>query len=472
MAGADDLDEAGEDVLRRDVAPAAGNRHYHILIRTFGTLDTVEKIEALDREELKMRLERMQTHFYEAEAAYMALPDAQGADDENDSDFFNMEARFVRVSADINRRLRHLEEIEQARTTPVNPTATIVRLETPHVPDVGTFNGDPEAWPPFRNLFLSEVHNREMADSKKLRLLKKALVGKATSTLGNWDLEADGYQEAWKAMLEVYDDDYNIVHGLLGRLFAVARPEKESYDSMRSISDSVTGAFRALKSYKHHEALNEQLWVHIGTRLLPASALDGWEQHRRQLGLKHLPRLSEWAAYCAERSSTRRNFEVRSRWENKETSAEKSKAEPNRTSQDNDKSKIGSGNSRFRPQNRHSAHAGASSSSRIGGPTPSRPTSCVMQDCKESHNVWTCEKFRSLTLTDRLAAVRKHRLCNCCLMPGHFAYNCDRLTYACSKCPDDKTKHHFRLCPKTTLDTKPAVRRPAEAGQKKEASGK
>lgn len=381
----------------------------------------------------------------------------------------------MQTSAKIKRRIRRLNAIEQAsegRRTPTPAAPTVMRLEAPHVPDVGTFNGDPEAWPPFRNLFLSEVHNRDMDDAKKLKLLKKACIDRAANTLGSWDLESDGYQAAWDRMLHVYNDDYHVVHGLLSRLFAMKRPERESFESMRLIVDTVNGAFRSLKTMSHHPALAEQIWVHIGKRALPTTALDAWEQHRGQLGLRRLPTLAEWTSFCDERSMTRRHFEDQTKWESKEASVGKPKGDSNKPNQDGDKTKADSNGSRFRPHDKNASRPGASSSKGNGSQAPGRPTACIMKDCTQNHNVWTCEKFRSLSLTDRMAVVRHHRLCNCCLLPGHYAYKCDRTDYSCTKCPDDKVKHHFRLCPKTTADKKPVDKKSSETTSKKESSSK
>lgn len=294
-----DVEDNGGDAAQQQ---ALLQRQYHALIRAFNELETVEAVEALDLDELETRLERMQSHFWEAERSHMNMP--VGVEVNND-DFSAMEARFMQTSAKIKRRIRRLNAIEQAsegRRTPTPAAPTVMRLEAPHVPDVGTFNGDPEAWPPFRNLFLSEVHNRDMDDAKKLKLLKKACIDRAANTLGSWDLESDGYQAAWDRMLHVYNDDYHVVHGLLSRLFAMKRPERESFESMRLIVDTVNGAFRSLKTMSHHPALAEQIWVHIGKRALPTTALDAWEQHRGQLGLRRLPTLAEWTSFCDERS--------------------------------------------------------------------------------------------------------------------------------------------------------------------------
>lgn len=168
------------------------------------------------------------------------------------------------------------------------------------------------------------------------------------------------------------------------------------------------------------------------------------------MGANRLPTLDEFKKFLDSKAKGRREFEHDTKWGSADASSTRKKP-------DNGKYKSESGGSRFRPYDKNATRYGGRSNPPRRNETKSSggSSTCVMPGCSEKHQVWACDKFKSLTLTDRLAAVRNHRLCRCCLQPGHMAGHCEQARFACSKCPDEKLKHHFRVCPKTTIDKKP-----------------
>lgn len=78
----------------------------------------------------------------------------------------------------------------------INPDGQVIRVEQAHRPQIGKFNGSMADWPAFRDLFVSEVHNRALDPVRKLLLLKDACIGAAADTLGSWQPTADNYQLA------------------------------------------------------------------------------------------------------------------------------------------------------------------------------------------------------------------------------------------------------------------------------------
>lgn len=74
------------------------------------------------------------------------------------------------------------------------------------------------------------------------------------------------------------------------------------------------------------------------------------------------------------------------------------------------------------------------------------PTECIMTGCSSVHYLGQCQEFRRLSFADKLAVVKEHKLCRCCLMIGHMSATCKKR--GCSNCPDAKYKHHFHLCSK------------------------
>ncbi|XP_024877038.1 uncharacterized protein LOC112457935 [Temnothorax curvispinosus] len=66
---------------------------------------------------------------------------------------------------------------------------------------------------------------------------------------------------------------------------------------------------------------------------------------------------------------------------------------------------------------------------------------CTFCD-EESHMMYACNKFKSLTVPQRISAVNERKLCRNCLRPNHFAQDCQ--SSACKNC---NAKHNTLLHP-------------------------
>ena len=42
----------------------------------------------------------------------------------------------------------------------------------------------------------------------------------------------------------------------------------------------------------------------------------------------------------------------------------------------------------------------------------------------QQHNLSACPNFKGLSVEERLSEVQKHKLCSCCLRPGHWFTTC------------------------------------------------
>ena len=66
----------------------------------------------------------------------------------------------------------------------------------------------------------------------------------------------------------------------------------------------------------------------------------------------------------------------------------------------------------------------------------------VYPRCKENHNVEDCSEFKNITMTDRIALLKKTGVCFYCLKPGHITKDCWRAR-RCSI--NDCTRYHHPL---------------------------
>lgn len=75
---------------------------------------------------------------------------------------------------------------------------------------------------------------------------------------------------------------------------------------------------------------------------------------------------------------------------------------------------------------------------------------CLMTDCKETHPLYRCARFKALDRLSRREILRQTNVCKCCLLPGHKAKHCH--FKGCSDCPEDTPRHNSRLCLKSLAE--------------------
>lgn len=235
-------------------------------------------------------------------------------------------------------------------------------------------------------------------------------------------------------MMSSYNDEYHVIHGLVGKFLAVQRQERASHNSISCVSDALTNCRRQLRSIEGgadmREKINDQVWIHLAKLRLDKQTLDSWERFRNQ-HCRELPTCEEFQSFLETRAKGRREYEPDIDWASSTTAKGRSGHD--------------SVANRSKPYDRDGQRA------RSGGHDQNRQTKCAVPGCNETHPAWRCELFGHLPLTQRRELSDRHRLCRCCLGSGHLAGQCPR--QGCAKCPDARFKHYFKLCPKTTDDS-------------------
>lgn len=198
------------------------------------------------------------------------------------------------------------------------------------------------------------------------------------------------------------------------------------------------------------EILTDQIWIHHSKQRLPRKTLDAWEQHRNQNCTDTLPTLNDFKLFLDSRAKARREFENQSSLV-RHVGGHKIKQES--------RSRGDTSQSRFKPYDKATKRQTTlrASNDRFGFLLP---TNCIMPGCNQVHYLGQCRHFATLSMDDKLQKVQEKQLCKCCLASGHAAAKCERT--GCSRCPNERVKHHFRLCPKagemkpsTMSDNKP-----------------
>lgn len=281
----------------------------------FAVIFDDSKLQAISLQEAAILLERLTIHFDKMEEAHFAYRAMTLLASNNVHT--EMEQRFVAAKAKLNDKLKepHCQDSMRFGATEIMANSTMLgpqvfRVETARQPQIGTFNGSPEDWPAFRDLFVAEVHNKDLDDVTKLLYLQKACIENAAQTLGPWRPLATNYKKAWETMNQAYNDEYHVIHGILGKIFNMPSQENESYASLRAILDVLRGGTRQLETMCETDVLQDQIWIHLAKRRLPKSTLDSWEQYRNRHGIERMPTLEEFGRFLDTKSKGRREFET------------------------------------------------------------------------------------------------------------------------------------------------------------------
>lgn len=453
------------DDIQRERLRHQREQHLDSLERFFIEIGDNEIFEMLTMEELRMRQERLKHHFRRFENADTLYRNKCIL--VTNYLFVDVENRYMNVMAKIQAKLK--DEISMHSCSSSTPTGndgrlpSIIKVETTQPPKIGKFDGKPANWPAFRDLFMAEVHNKDIDDVMKLLYLQEACVDKAALTLGPWQPLKDNYRVAWEVLTNAYDDNYHVIHSILGKMHAVPVQDRETHDSIRTVLDSLNSSVRQLQTIAPQATLWDQMLIHHAKRRLPKYTLDSWEQHRHRAGVTTLPTLDEFKIFLDIKAKGRRELEG-----NEATGHEMRLSNiPFKHIQ------RGSGGFRYQP------YPHSNQRTRPPQETHSRPVrlndsrthtqnergGCMMQGCTQRHPIYMCDLFKQADIKERWAQVFKHKLCKCCLNAGHSAQDCKR--DGCSSCPDGP-KHHFRLCNRAQHNSRPAITNQPHAGENKQ----
>lgn len=190
----------------------------------------------------------------------------------------------------LQRRIDALTPAQHAERNAPDATAQILQAIHHREPKITKFNGEPQLWPAFRDLFMSEVHNRDdLEPVSKLTYLKNACVGKAASALGLWDHTSKSYNDAWELMQKRYDDPYKIVQGLVNMLFELPASKAETHDALNHIVDTVQSVLRQLTNASSRNqmatAKTELCLIHSVAEVAYAAAIVSKTSQRRRLSV-------------------------------------------------------------------------------------------------------------------------------------------------------------------------------------------
>lgn len=277
-----------------------------------------------------------------------------------------------------------------------------VRLPRIEIPK---FDGTPSNWLSFKDLFSSLViDNVSLTPVEKLQYLKTNLVGSAALLLKNTTLTANNFTKSWEALIVFFENKRLLVNVSLNSLFSIKRMTKESAVELEKLYTNVLDICRSLEALQCPITYWDDVLIFTIAQRLDSETVKEWEQH---LGAStELPTWKQFNEFIVSRLRSLQAFE-------------KSRSGKNVSQQQQ-----GSIKSHFHGQNNSN--------------TDKPSASCHI--CKQNHFVMNCSQYTNRTVQQKLALIRKHKLCYNCL-GLHQSQHCKSLK-RCQRCAK---KHHTTI---------------------------
>lgn len=241
------------------------------------------------------------------------------------------------------------------------------------------FSGKYGDWISFKDLFTSLIHERtSLTGAQKLHYLKTNLSGDAAQLIKSFHITDANYAEAWKLLLNRFDNKRYIIDAHLKTFFAIPKCSNESASGIKRILDESLEVCRSLLALGVPVNTWDTILLHVIAGKLDTETHRQWE-----LGLKRdsLPTFKDMV-----------NF-LEARYQSLEMVTS------------------------VKPKQAASTHKNTSSTV-----LHVRITSC--SNCKLNHEIYKCPDYKNLSIDQRFVWLREKNLCSNCLRSGHSASSC------------------------------------------------
>ncbi|XP_075150744.1 uncharacterized protein LOC142224849 [Haematobia irritans] len=266
--------------------------------------------------------------------------------------------------------------------------------------DTQPFEGGYSKWPAFRDIFWGVFGTHaEISSAQKLYHLRNKTRGEAHQIVKKFDLVDGNFELAWDALKNRYENPRILVHQQMKVLFGIQAAQVETAKAVRQIQRGINDSLSIFRSYKIKTENWDPILVHHCASKIPEDTLRAWEDSLSDH--KKLPTWEQMDEFLSKRI------------EMLETISDMRKP----------------------------SHSVFNKSQTFHTKTESTKTSLKCKKCNGDHNLRYCDKFKSMTVKERVKFVYNNKMCVNCLSPNHFKSKCQSKV-ACFQC---NKKHHTLL---------------------------
>jgi hypothetical protein len=354
--------------------------------------------------EIQRRIQELQSYFREFESIHLQIQ-ALDANQAKEEELFKFEDEFFDTISSADAIVKTIENTTQQPTngpsgTGQSPTIgrenPAVKLPNIHLP---TFSGVFTEWITFRDSYNALINdNRDLSDIQKFHYLRSSLKSDALSTIEHLTLSNDNYQAAWELIQNRYENNRLLVQHHVRALFSLPTATPKDPKILRQILQTATSHLKALEAIKRPVDHWDDLLIYLISSKFDYQTTVAWESTLSTA----IPVMKHLTDFLNQRCQILESLEI---------------------------NKI---NKQSQIQQRSSTHVSSQAKGQV--------STCVI--CKQSHWLYQCPTFLSLTTNQRSSEIRKHNLCDNCFRSGHKAAQCR--SGSCKKCA---LKHNSLLHP-------------------------
>ncbi|TGZ47933.1 Uncharacterized protein DBV15_12272 [Temnothorax longispinosus] len=190
------------------------------------------------------------------------------------------------------------------------PSTSIAQIPIAKLPfiKIPTFDGDPEKWLPFKNLFASLIStSTSLSEVEKLQYLKTHLSGSAFDLVKHTALTAENFKQTWDSLTEFFENTRLLVNTTIQSFLNLKRMTKESATELQQLYSNITQLYRTLETLERPVEQCEDFIILISAQKLDAETNKLWESH---LGsTRKPPTWKQFKEFLFSRMSSLQSFE-------------------------------------------------------------------------------------------------------------------------------------------------------------------
>lgn len=273
------------------------------------------------------------------------------------------------------------------------------------------FNGDYANWNTWRAVYDGLIHREErLSSTEKFHHLKKCLSGAAARVLQGWEVVGDNYEEAYRTLVEVYDNKYRIILAQLDALLKLPKLTLESHEGIRSMVDTTNSATRQLRVLGSPVEHWDHILVYLLLSRMPPRTLTQWNTAN---DLMEMPTLEEVLKFLNTRARGILNMAT----------------EQPKEQQSKDKPKEQSTGTKPKEWKKEQTS-----------------TSLKCFRCQGNHPIFRCTELIQKPVNERIRIIKGLKRCLNCFSASHEAGSSSCKAGTCRVCK--KEYHNSILCPK------------------------